>query len=238
MVFGKKNKLIDFDVLLANKHKGYSFIGIDEVGRGSLAGPVIACAFMWKENINSFKKTADNYILKKLNDSKQLTREERERLYSPLVKAGNFALGYASVIEIEKLNILNASLLAMKRAYDLLLKKLNSANLKTFVLIDGNKFNPYIDSMQLPIVKGDATSSIIAGASVIAKVYRDHLMNKISSIKEFKHFAWQKNSGYGTAFHLSAIKKNGISLLHRKLFVRKVMSGSQNYKISTAMLKD
>ena len=91
--------------------------------------------------------------------------------------------------------------------------------------------------MQLPIVKGDATSSVIAAASVIAKVYRDHLMNKISGIKEFKHFAWQKNSGYGTAFHLSAIKKNGITPLHRKLFVRKVLSGSQNYKISRAMLK-
>ncbi len=220
----KKNKLIEFDILFSKKHKDYSFIGVDEVGRGSLAGPVVACAFMWKKKISLFGKELDKYILEKLNDSKQLKKNEREKLSLLLPAVGYFALGYASVLEIEKLNILNASLLAMRRAFDSLVEKINEKDLKTFVLIDGNKFNPYINSMQLPLVKGDSISSLIAAASIIAKVYRDDLMNRIGKLKEYKSFDWHKNSGYGTAGHRQAIKKNGVSPLHRKLFVRKAIA--------------
>ncbi len=214
-------KLIKFDGCIAESYKNHSLIGIDEVGRGALAGPVIACAFSWKVDPKKIDKS--NYKkLYKLNDSKQLNAKERNELCKHLKKHGNFSLGYASVQEIEKLNVLNATFLAMKRAYEKLLFLVKETN--TYVLIDGNKFNPHINSLQLPIIDGDAKSAIIAGASIIAKVYRDELMERISKSKKYKCFGWNRNVGYGTAFHRQAIKENGVTPLHRKLFVRKVLA--------------
>lgn len=217
----RKNKLIEFDNCYKKTCPDYYFIGIDEVGRGALVGPVIACAFAWKKNVNLKK----NYSrLLKLNDSKQLTKKERNDLYFCLMKFGEFGLGHASVLEIEKLNILNATFLAMKRAYDNLIFSIGKKNLKTYVLVDGNKFVPYINSRQISIVDGDARSSLIASASIIAKVYRDMLMEKISKLKSYKKYGWSRNVGYGTDFHRSAIKKHGTTPLHRKLFVRKTLA--------------
>lgn len=212
-------KLIEFDNYISTAYKNHNLIGIDEVGRGALAGPVIACAFLWRASIKKIPKS-DYKNLYKLNDSKQLSAKERNELCIYLKKYGNFSLGYASVQEIEKLNILNATFLAMKRAYEKLISLIEETN--AYVLIDGNKFNPYINCPQLPVIGGDAKSAVIAGASIIAKVYRDELMGKISKSKKYKHFGWSKNVGYGTVFHRDAIKKNGLTPLHRKLFVRKV----------------
>ncbi len=215
------NKLFDFDLAFKNSVKGFRLIGVDEVGRGALAGPVIACAYSWKDNMsNDSLKKAKKF--KKLNDSKQLSKKEREDLFSHLLDEGIFAVGYASVKEIEQINILNASFLAMKRAYEKLVDLLEE-EIEPYLLIDGNKFNPYINCRQVSIVEGDAKSSVIAGASIIAKVYRDDLMTRLSKSKKFKKFDWDKNAGYGTLSHRKSIKSSGISPLHRKLFVRKVL---------------
>ena len=174
--------------------------GVDEVGRGSLIGPVFAAAVIFKKNINK----------KKIKDSKQLSKEKREDLEKYIKKHSIWSIGSASLREIEKLNILNASLLAMKRS----IKKLKIK--PSITLIDGNKL-PKINSYKLKsIIKGDQKISEISAASIIAKVARDRVITKIS--KKFKKYAWDKNAGYGTKEHLKAIKKFGTTRHHRKNF--------------------
>lgn len=216
------NNLLEFDHAYSKSFKNHYLIGIDEVGRGAFAGPVIACAFSWGETFN--KVILDNNLeLENLNDSKQLTKQKREELFSFLTKHGHYGLGYASVLEIENLNILNATFLAMKRAFESLSLKMGKKKIEPYLLIDGNKFNPYINSRQSFVVGGDAKSSVIAGASIIAKVYRDELMFRLSKVKKFKKYKWEKNAGYGTAIHRKAIKKSGPTALHRKLYIRKTL---------------
>lgn len=215
------NSLLEFDCSYAESFKDHYLVGIDEVGRGAFAGPVIACAFTWK---NFDKLILDNNPeLESLNDSKQMSKSKRENIFGFLINNGLYGLGYASVLEIEKLNILNATFLAMKRAFELLSIKKNPKKKEPYLLIDGNKFNPYVNCRQSFIVDGDAKSSAIAGASVIAKVYRDDLMSRLSKIKKYKKYNWAKNSGYGTEVHRKAIIKNGATPLHRKLFLRKLL---------------
>ena len=174
--------------------------GVDEVGRGSLIGPVYAAAVILKRKIDR----------KKLKDSKKLTKENREILEKYIKKNSIWAIGSASKIEIEKYNILNASLIAMKRAIKKLKKK------PKLVLIDGNKI-PIIKNYKLKnIIKGDEKIPEISAASIIAKVSRDRLVNKMS--KKFTKYSWNKNAGYGTKDHLRAIKKFGITKHHRKTF--------------------
>lgn len=216
-------RLVKFDSEIARSKNEYCFVGIDEVGRGALAGPVIACAFSWKESILNLPKEYSK-LFHKLNDSKQLTSKDRDSLFNTLTIYGDYALGHASVLEIEQLNILQATYLAMKRAFDEFLpKRCNKQS--PFLLIDGNKFNPFINCVQIPIIDGDTKSSLIASASIIAKVYRDSLMNRISRDKKYKSFGWYTNVGYGTNAHCKAIKKYGLTPLHRKLFVRKILAG-------------
>jgi len=174
--------------------------GVDEVGRGSLVGPVYAAAVIFKKKINK----------KKLKDSKKLSKKNREVLNSHIKKNCIWAIGSASLSEIEKLNILNASLLAMKRAIKKLKKK------PTQVLIDGNKV-PKIKNYNLKyVIRGDEKIPEISAASIIAKVSRDRLITKMS--KKHVKYSWNKNAGYGTKDHLSAIKKFGITKYHRKTF--------------------
>ena len=174
--------------------------GVDEVGRGSLIGPVYAAAVILKNSIDK----------KKLKDSKKLSKAKRENLEKYIKKNSYWAIASASLIEIEKLNILNASLLAMKRAIQKLKKK------PTLVLIDGNKL-PEMKNYQLKsIIKGDQKISEISAASIIAKVSRDRLITNLS--KKFKKYSWSKNAGYGTRDHIDAIKKYGVTKLHRKSF--------------------
>ena len=174
--------------------------GVDEVGRGSLVGPVYAAAVILKRSINT----------KLLKDSKSLSRSKRIVLFEYIKKNSVWAIGKASLKEIEQLNILNASLLAMKRA----IKKLKKR--PSHVLIDGNKL-PNIKNYRLKsIIKGDQKIPSISAASIIAKVTRDKMISDLG--KKFEGYNWQKNSGYGTSQHLKAIKILGITKHHRKTF--------------------
>ena len=174
--------------------------GVDEVGRGSLIGPVFAAAVILNSKINK----------KKLKDSKKLSKVKREILEKYIKKNSFWAIGSASIIEIEKLNILNASLLAMKRAIKKLKKK------PRLVLIDGNKI-PKLNNYKIKnIIKGDQKIPEISAASIIAKVSRDRLVSKMS--KKFKKYLWNRNFGYGTRDHIKAIKKFGVTKYHRRTF--------------------
>ena len=174
--------------------------GVDEVGRGSLIGPVYAAAVILNKSINK----------KLLKDSKSLTKNKREELNKYIKKNSIWAIGKASVKEIEKINILHASLLAMKRA----ILKLNKK--PSFVLIDGNKI-PIIKNYKLKyVINGDQKIPSISAASIIAKVSRDKFIIKLS--KQFNNYGWDTNSGYGTKEHFRAIKKFGITKYHRKTF--------------------
>ena len=174
--------------------------GVDEVGRGSLIGPVYASAVILKKSINP----------KLLKDSKSLSKKEREYLCTYIKKNSTWSIGKASVKEIEKLNILQASLLAMKRAIKKLKKK------PTHVLIDGNK-TPELENYNLKsVIKGDKKIPSISAASIIAKVSRDKFITALS--KKNKGYDWDKNFGYGTKQHLKALKKLGITKHHRKTF--------------------
>ena len=175
--------------------------GVDEVGRGSLVGPVYAAAVIFKKKIDK----------KKLKDSKKLSKKNREILEIYIKKNSIWSIGSASLKDIEKYNILNASLLAMKRAIKKLKKK------PQLVLIDGNKL-PKIKNYNLKnIIRGDQKIPEISAASIIAKVSRDRLMFKMS--KNFKKYLWNKNSGYGTENHMKAIKKFGVTKYHRRTFM-------------------
>ena len=174
--------------------------GVDEVGRGSLIGPVYAAAVILNKSINK----------KLLKDSKSLKKSRREILSKYIKKNSIWAIGKASVKEIEKNNILNASLLAMKRAIKKLKKK------PTLILIDGNKV-PIIENYNLrSIIKGDQKIPSISAASIIAKVTRDKMITKLGT--KFKGYYWDQNYGYGTKKHLKAIKTLGITNQHRKNF--------------------
>ena len=174
--------------------------GVDEVGRGSLIGPVYAAAVI-------LNKSADKKLLK---DSKSLSKEKRKKLCAYIKKNSIWAIGQASVKEIEKVNILQASLLAMKRAIKKLKKKPN------LVLIDGNKL-PDLKNYKLRyIIRGDQKIPSISAASIIAKVSRDKFITNLS--KKFENYGWDSNAGYGTREHLRAIKKFGITNYHRKTF--------------------
>ena len=174
--------------------------GVDEVGRGSLIGPVYAAAVILHESINK----------ELLKDSKKLSKTKREIISKHIKKNSTWSIGKASVKEIEKINILQASLLAMKRAIKKLKKK------PTLVLIDGNKI-PKIKSYKLrSIIKGDQKIPSISAASIIAKVTRDKVITNLG--KKFKGYYLDKNYGYGTKQHLRAIKDLGITSQHRKTF--------------------
>jgi len=174
--------------------------GVDEVGRGSLIGPVYAAAVILNKSINK----------RILKDSKSLTKSKREILSKYIKENSLWSIGKASVKEIEKINILQASLLAMKRAVKKLQKK------PSLVLVDGNKL-PKIKNYNLKsIIKGDQKIPSISAASIIAKVSRDKMITNLG--KKFKGYNWDKNYGYGTKQHLKAIKNLGITTQHRKTF--------------------
>ena len=178
--------------------------GVDEAGRGCLAGPVVAAAVVLPEN----------FYHPLLNDSKKMTEKNRE-LLKDIIK--NEALAYfiaeASAEEIDQINILQATFLAMHRAIEGLKLK------PGFLLIDGNRFKSYKDVPHQTIVEGDGKYLHIAAASVLAKTYRDDLMKKLHA--EFDHYGWNKNKGYGTEIHRKAIETIGITCYHRKTFTLK-----------------
>ncbi len=181
--------------------------GVDEVGRGCLAGPVVSAAVILKKNIN----------LKLLKDSKKITFNKREEVSEHIKKNSYYAIGVASVEEILNLNILQASLLSMKRA----IKRLGVK--PGLTLIDGN-FAPKGLKNYKTIINGDKKIKVISAASIIAKVYRDKFMIKLS--EKFSNYAWERNFGYGTKAHLEGLKKFGVTTHHRKGFkpVHKILS--------------
>ena len=184
-------------------------IGLDEVGRGPLAGPVISCGCHFKNYtiLNEFKDF--------IGDSKKLSEKKRGlsfKFLQNLKKEGivEFHLGIANVHEIDNLNILEATKLSMKRVID----KFNLKNAK--LIIDGNFSLNYKFYKEKSIIKGDNKSLSIAAASIIAKVHRDRLMKKLSI--KFQEFGWEKNAGYGTKMHIENIHRFGPTIHHRKTF--------------------
>lgn len=194
--------LIDFDK--AQKVEGM-LIGIDEAGRGPLAGPVTACACYIPPELYTHP------LMSKINDSKKLTPQRREEIFEELVKLPIiYATGYASAAEIDKINILQATFLAMRRA----LAKFKGKEITVF--IDGNKTIPNLTMPQKAIVKGDGTSLCIAAASIIAKVSRDKFM--LLCAKQYPQYKFEEHKGYGTKIHTDLIDKYGPCPLHRKTF--------------------
>jgi ribonuclease HII len=180
-------------------------IGVDEVGRGCLAGPVVAAAVLLPEIKPG---TALSRKLRRLDDSKKLSPADREEL-SAIIHACSVCA--VSVDEIDTMNILNASLLAMKRAH----ARLDGVP-PAVVLVDGNRPIPDLPDLQFTVVKGDSQSASIAAASVIAKVYRDALMCRLSA--DYPEYAWTDNKGYGSPAHLRAIARAGLTPWHRRSF--------------------
>lgn len=185
--------------------KGYkSVCGVDEAGRGPLAGPVCAAAVILPEGV----------IIDGVNDSKKLSEKKRESLFNVIrEQALSYSIAYATVDEIEEFNILNATMLAMRRAIDGLEIKAD------YAMIDGNKIPP-IDIDAECIVKGDAKSMSIACASILAKVSRDRLLYKYA--EEYPMYGFDKHKGYGTKVHREAILKYGPCPYHRKSFLKKL----------------
>lgn len=175
-------------------------IGVDEVGRGCLAGPVYAAAVI----------LPDQYHLEGLTDSKKLSEKKREILAEQIHRDCQVGLGFATVEEIDEINILWASLLAMKRAVE----KLGCQS--AHVIVDGNKKIPKIDFPQTTVIKGDLRAEPIAAASIVAKVYRDHLMMKLA--QDYPGYGLEGHKGYATKPHKEAIAKLGPQKFHRKSF--------------------
>ena len=175
--------------------------GCDEAGRGCLAGPVTAAAVILPPDFSN----------ELLNDSKQLTERQRDRL-RPIIEreALAWAVAMVSPQEIDRMNILRASITAMHRALDQLLVRPEA------ILVDGNRFYPYHDIPHTTIVKGDGKLMSIAAASVLAKTHRDELMRRLD--EEFPQYGWAKNKGYPTPDHRAAIAAHGVSPHHRRTF--------------------
>ena len=200
-----------FDRKYLNKDVKY-LAGVDEAGRGPLAGPVVAAAVIFNKNTQ----------IKGINDSKLLSEKQRENLFDKIiVKSLAYSVSVVDVSVIDDINILNASLRAMKQAVDKL-------NLKPDLdLVDGNRIFQS-DIPVIPIVKGDTKSFSIAAASILAKVTRDRLMKNLA--REFPNYLWESNKGYPTRKHREIIKQIGPSPLHRKTFLKKILSEQQILK--------
>jgi len=177
--------------------------GVDEAGRGPWAGPVVAAA------ANLAGVEGDDALIGRLDDSKKLSAAVREALFDDIVGRADTAVGVATVEEIDDLNILAATMLAMRRAVE---------GLKTppdVALIDGNRA-PDLACATRPVIKGDATSASVAAASVVAKVTRDRMMAELAAA--YPGYGWERNAGYGTAEHKAALEKLGVTPAHRKSF--------------------
>ena len=188
-------------MLLPHYFEGKIEAGCDEAGRGCLAGSVYAAAVI-------LPKGYDNPLL---NDSKQLTEKRRYALRDTIVHdAVAWAIGIVTPEEIDKINILNASFLAMHRALDQLTVRPET------IIVDGNRFTPYHDVPYATIVKGDGKYQAIAAASILAKTFRDDYMNRLAI--EYPYYDWQKNKGYPTRAHREGIRLHGITPYHRKSY--------------------
>lgn len=195
-------------MLESSFHKGVVEAGCDEAGRGCLAGSVFAAAVILPEG----------YANADLNDSKKLTPRRRYELRGVIERdALAWAVGEVTPGEIDEMNILNASILAMHRALDALRLRPEA------VIVDGNRFKPYHDVPYNTIVKGDGKYLSIAAASILAKTYRDDCMDRLAD--EYPQYGWKSNKGYPTAEHREAIARHGLTPVHRKTFRSKKVKG-------------
>lgn len=186
--------------------RGFTAVcGIDEAGRGPLAGPVCAAAVLLPEGL----------VIDGLNDSKKLSEKKRELLF-PVIQenALAFGIGFADEKEIDEINILQATFLAMRRAFDAMQRRCD------YVLVDGNRMPPMPVSGET-VVKGDAKSPSIAAASILAKVSRDRVM--LEYAKQYPEYQFEKHKGYGTKAHVEALRAFGPSPIHRRTFLKKIL---------------
>ena len=196
------------------KTQGFRFIlGVDEAGRGPLAGPVVAAAVCLKDS---------NFICR-IDDSKKLTSKAREKAFHEIFDKAFVGIGFISEVGIDHVNILNATFIAMELAVCRLDNQINKQAFKSVpseknikVLVDGNSFKTNLPYQYKTIVEGDAKSLSIACASIVAKTYRDRMMNQYDSI--FPQYGFKTHKGYPTASHKSAILQHGPSIIHRKTF--------------------
>ena len=195
--------MMTYDLERMLEQEGYHAVcGVDEAGRGPLAGPVVAAACI----------LPDGFVIEGLNDSKKLSEKKREKLFDIIIdNALDYSIASASVEEIEEINILNAAMLAMKRAIDGLTIKPDLA------LIDGNTSRGFTVKTET-VVGGDATSPSIAAASILAKVTRDRMCYEFD--KEYPEYGFAKHKGYGTKVHIEAIKAYGVTPIHRPSFLK------------------
>ncbi len=198
--------MVDYSIENEYKAQGYNIIcGIDEAGRGPLAGPVYAAAVILPPDC----------VIDGLNDSKKLTEKKREKLFDEIKeKALAYGIASADEKEIDEINILNATFLAMKRAVDSLSVKPNLA------LIDGNQ-KPHTGIEEVTVVKGDAKSMSIAAASVLAKVSRDRFM--LDMAEKYPQYEFERHKGYGTKLHYEKIAQYGVCEIHRRTFLKKIL---------------
>lgn len=196
----------DFELEERFYNEGYKYVcGVDEAGRGPLAGPVCAAAVILPKGLN----------IEGLNDSKKLTEKKREALYGEITsKALSYSICYGTLKEIEEYNILQATFLAMNRAIESLSIK------PDFALIDGNRVPKNIKIPCETVIKGDSKSASIAAASILAKVTRDRLMYEYD--KKYPQYEFGKHKGYGTKAHYEAISKYGVCEIHRLSFLKNV----------------
>ena len=193
---------LEFDATY--RAEGYSLLcGVDEAGRGPLAGPVFAAAVIFDPN----------RIPEGLNDSKKISEKKREKLFDEICEqALTYSIASASVEEIESVNILQATFLAMKRAVEGL------SVVPGLILVDGNKIPQGLPSAARAVVSGDALSATIGAASVLAKVSRDRYMLELD--KQYPEYVFSKHKGYGTALHYERLREHGISPVHRRSFLK------------------
>ncbi len=206
-------ELISFD-----EEHNCTVIGTDEVGRGPIAGPVVASAVYFPEINEEVLE-----LIKFIDDSKKFTSNPklRKTLSENIKKVAKYSIQECSVDEIETYNILQASLLAMKKCCDDLIPQMNKEKDDILILIDGTFTIKQYNYNQKSVKKGDSTSASIAAASILAKVYRDELMHRLS--EEYPAYNWQKNKGYPTKAHIEAVKEHGYCHWHRKSFLSKFM---------------
>lgn len=211
-IIKEKNKKEDFekqDLKKFDESFGKIVLGVDEAGRGPLAGPVVASAIIIK---NDFDEISE------INDSKKLSEKKREKLYEAIISNCIVGVGIASEMEIDEINILNATFLAMRRAID---KVKEIANFD-IVLVDGNHKIREFSGEQECVIKGDSKSLAIAAASIVAKVTRDKMMCEIA--KEFPEYNFEKHKGYGTKAHRKVLIEIGPCKYHRKSFLKKILN--------------
>lgn len=209
--------LFNFDLDEKNNANVSFIIGTDEAGRGPAAGGVWAAAVCFKQDV-------DENLFLTLNDSKKLTPKKREALYEPIKQNSFWSIKAVTVEKIEQINILNASLLAMKYALEDVVNQIKTNNV--MILVDGNKLIKDFKLSQKYVIKGDSKSASIAAASILAKVSRDMYMDKIHL--EYPYYDWAKNKGYLTKNHIEAIKRFGITKYHRVSFLKNITKAPED----------